>query len=185
MQASSFTLYLLIVGCEVAFWLVLLLALWVRYPLRRPAASRWLLRALPLIDLLLLAFTAWDLRAGTRATFAHGLAAVYVGFTVTFGSVAIRWADAQFAHRFAAGPTPVPMPSHGWALVRLDLLLWLRSIGAWVIALLLISALIGVIDDSSRTQPLQAWYRYGLGSVFFWFIFGPLWSLVFFRRRPR
>ena len=185
MQASSLTLYLLIVGCEAAFWLVLLLALWVRYPLRRPAASRWLLRALPLIDLLLLASTAWDPSAGTRATFAHGLAAVYVGFTITFGSVAIQWADAQFAHRFAAGPTPVPLPSHGWALVHLDLMLWLRSIGAWVIALLLITALIGVIDERSRTQPLEDWFRYGLGSVFFWFIFGPLCSLVFFRRRPR
>ena len=185
MQPRSLTLYLLIVGCEVAFWLVLLLALWVRYPLRREAASRWLLRSLPLIDLLLLAFTAWDLRSGTRATFAHGLAAVYVGFTIMFGSVMIRWADAQFAHRFAAGPAPALVPSHGWALVRMDLVLWLRSIGAWVIALLLIGVLIEAIDDRSRTESLQAWYRYGFGSVFFWFIFGPLWSLVFFRRRPR
>ena len=87
MPAESFVLYLLIVGCEVAFWLVLLLSLSVRYLLRREVLSRWLLRTLPVIDLLLLIFTAWDLNAGSPATLAHGLAAVYVGFTIAFGSV--------------------------------------------------------------------------------------------------
>jgi hypothetical protein len=95
MSGESYVLYALIVGCEVAFWLVLLAALAVRYLLRRDALSRWLLLALPAIDLLLLAFTALDLRAGTTATFAHGLAAAYVGFTVAFGPIAIQWADGK------------------------------------------------------------------------------------------
>ena len=98
MPSSSAHLYWLIVGCEIAFWLLLMLALVVRYVLQRNALSRALLLALPAADLLLLAFTALDLRAGTPATFAHGLATAYVGFTIAFGGVAVRWADRRFAH---------------------------------------------------------------------------------------
>ena len=63
MPTQTLILYLLIVGCEVAFWLVLLLSLVVRYLLHRKAFSRWLLLSLPLVDVLLLVFTALDLSA--------------------------------------------------------------------------------------------------------------------------
>lgn len=182
MPTQSLVLYLLIIGCEIAFWLVLLLSLTVRYLWKREILSRWLLRSLPLIDLLLLLFTAWDLDAGTPATFAHGLAAVYVGFTVAFGSTVIRWADEQFAFRFASGPAPARIPIGGWEVLRLDIGLWLRCIGAWIIALCLIEALTSYVGDDAVTAPLGAWYQYGFGCVFFWFIFGPAWSLVFFQR---
>jgi hypothetical protein len=185
MQTQSLVLYLLIIGCEVGFWLVLLLGLAVRYVLKKEAPSRWLLRSLPLIDVLLLVFTAWDLRAGTPATFAHGLAAAYIGFTIAFGSTVIRWADANFAYRFASGPAPEKAPTRGWKAVRFELELWLRCIGACVIALGLIEALIAYVGNDTVTQPLNAWHRHAFGCVFFWFIFGPLWSLVFFRREAR
>lgn len=175
-------LYLLIVGCEIGFWLVLLLSLVVRYQLRREGASRWLLRSLPAIDLLLLAFTALDLHSGTAATFAHGFAAVYVGFTVAFGAIAIQWADMHFAHRFAGGAVPPPAPT-GWAAVRYELALWLRSIVAWIIALSLLELMIAVLADEAVKAPLRIWHQHALGAVFFWFVFGPLWSLIFFRRR--
>lgn len=182
MHAPSHVLYFLIVGAEIAFWLVLVAGLAVRYLLARDALSRWMLMSLPLIDLLLLAFMAFDLRAGTHATFAHGLAAAYVGFTVAFGAVAIRWADAHFAHRFASGPKPAEAPVRGWGAVRFELDIWLRCIAAWIIALVLIEVLIVSIENEEITQPLRAWYRYGLGSIVVWFVVGPAWSLVFFRR---
>lgn len=182
MPTDAHVLYLLIVACEVGFWVVLLLSLVARYLLRRDALSRWLLLSLPLIDLALLVFAALDLNAGTTATLAHGLAAVYVGFTVMFGSVAVRWADARFAYRFAGGPVPPKAPEEGWKAVRYDVELWLRCIAAWVIALALIAAVIGYLGDSAATQPLRLWFKIGLGGVFFWFVFGPAWSLVFFRR---
>ena len=182
MHAPSPVLYFLIVGAEIAFWLVLLTGLAVRYLLAREALSRWLLVSLPLIDLFLLAFTTADLRGGTPATFAHGLAAAYVGFTVAFGAPVIRWADAHFAYRFAAGPVPIKAPSRGWGAVRFELDMWLRSIAAWIIALVLIEALIVYVDNAEITQPLRAWHRYGLGSIVVWFVVGPAWSLVFFRR---
>src|SRR3954467_9548028 len=140
-------LYWLILGCEVAFWLLLVLALVVRYVLRRKQLSRALLLALPAVDMLLLATTALDLRAGTPATFAHGLATAYVGFTIAFGSVLVGWADQRFAHWFASGPPPVTTPIRGWPAVQHELALWLRSIVAWVITVVLLIALIAYVDD--------------------------------------
>ena len=184
MLTPSLVLYLLIIGCEVAFWLVLLLGLVARYLLHREALSRWFLLSLPVIDILLIVFTALDLRSGTTATTAHGLAAVYVGFTIAFGSIVVRWADMHFAHRFASGPAPAEAPT-GWKAVRFDFELWLRCIAAWIIAFALIEALIAYLGNDAVTQPLHAWHKFGFGCVFFWFIFGPAWSLVFFRREAR
>ena len=185
MATQSLVLYLLILGCEVAFWLILLLSLVARYLLHRRALSRSLLLSLPFVDVLLLAFTALDLRAGTTATVAHGLAAVYVGFTIAFGSVAVRWADAHFAYRFASGAVPAAAPATGWKAVRFDFELWLRSIAGWIVAFALLEALVALVGNDAVTQPLRVWYKFGFGSVFFWFVFGPAWSLVFFRRKAR
>lgn len=184
MSTSSAYLYWLIIGCEAAFWMVLASALAVRYVLKRDRLSRQLLYALPAVDLLLLAFTAMDLRRGVPATFAHGLATAYVGFTIAFGSVLVAWADRRFAQWFANRPAPEMTAVGGWAEVREELGLWLRSIVAWVITLALLSALIAFLDNPSVTQPLHVWFQIALGSVFFWFLFGPVWSLVFFRRPP-
>ncbi len=181
MSNDSTYLYWLIIGCEVAFWVVLGAALVVRYLFRLEAFSRWLLLALPGVDLLLLVLTALDLRDGRPATFAHGLATAYVGFTVAFGSLVVRWADARFAHRFAGGPPPQPPPSRGWAAVRHELLLWLRAIVAWVITLVLLIGLMAYIDDEAATRELRLWFRVAFGSVILWFVFGPVWSLVFSR----
>jgi hypothetical protein len=183
-SGQSTYLYALIIGCEAAFWLVLALALFARYLLRRERLSRFLLFTLPVVDLLLLAFTALDLKSGRPADTAHGLATVYVGFTVAFGGVMVAWADARFAHRFAGGPTPAPAPKHAWPAVRYEFGLWLRSIVAWFIALVLIVGLIAFVNDAAKTKALESWFHIAAGSVFFWFIFGPLWSLVFFKREP-
>ena len=185
MPSESVLLYVLIVSCEIAFWFVLLLSLAVRYVLGRHRLSLWLLMTLPLIDLLLLAFAALDLKSGTTATFAHGLTAAYVGFTVAFGSTVIRWADARFAYRFAAGPKPEPSPTKGWEAVRFDLKLWLRCIVACVITVVLIDAIIAFVANGDVTQPLLAWYKHAFGCVLFWFLFGPVWSLLFSWQRAR
>jgi hypothetical protein len=174
-------LYWLIVGCEAAFWLVLLLGLAARYLLRREGLSRALLFSLPVVDLFLLVFTALDLEAGTVATSAHGLATAYVGFTVAFGAVVIRWADQRFAHRFAAGPPPVKPPAHGWPAVRYEFSLWFLCILAWVIAVALLFGLIAFVGNETTTQPLRRWFGIAFFSTVLWFVFGPLWRLVFFR----
>ena len=73
MPSEPYLLYVLIVACEIGFWVILLLGLACRYLLRWEQLSRALLLGLPIIDALLLVFTAIDLRNGATATFAHGL----------------------------------------------------------------------------------------------------------------
>lgn len=180
---QAMLLYAAIIGCEIGFWLVLLAALVVRYLARNDGLSRLLLVALPLIDLALLGFTAPDLRRGTEATFAHGLAAAYVGFTVAFGHLAVKWADAHFAHRFAGGPMPPQAPTRGWAAVRYDLVLWVRCVVACVITVVLIEAL-RALASASQTTALLAWHKHAFGCVVLWFLFGPVWALATAWRRP-
>ena len=184
MPAQTHLLYVLIVACEVAFWVLLLLALVARYVFRKGLLSHGLLLSLPLIDVLLLVFTAQDLRNGSSATFAHGLAAAYVGFTVAFGGLAVKWADLRFAHRFAGGPPPPEAPSRGWEVIRYDFNLWLRCILACFITVALVEALIRFAGNDATTRPLLLWREHAFACVVLWFVFGPAWSLASAWRRP-
>ncbi len=183
MTSQDIVLYAAIVGCEIGFWLVLLAALATRYVAKKSSLSKWLLLSLPLIDLALLGFTVLDLRRGAVATFAHGLAAAYVGFTVAFGHIAVRWADAHFAHRFAGGPPLPKAPTLGWAAVQYDLVLWVRCIAACLLTVGLVEVLRSLVGES-QTIALLEWQKYAFGCVFFWFLFGPLWALATAWRRP-
>jgi len=122
------------------------------------------------------------LKVSCEATFAHGLATAYVGFTAAFGPVLIEWADRHFACRFANGPSPRKTLARGWAAVREELVLWFRCIADWAITALLLGGLIAFIDDAAATRELQEWFRIAFASVGVWFLFGPVWRLVFFRR---
>ena len=90
-------------------------------------------------------------------------------------------ADQRFAHRFAAGPPPVKPPDAGWAAVRYEFALWGRCLIAAAITVALIAALIAFVGDPAATQALQEWYRIASGCVILWFVFGPAWSMVFFK----
>lgn len=177
-------LYALIVGCEAAFWVALFAGLAFRYLLHWRRVSWCLLLCVPLIDVALLAFTVLDLRGGASATFAHGLATAYVGFTVAFGPITISWADQRFAHRFGDGPPPLKPPSRGWASVLHEMKLWARCLVAVCITYILLVAVIEFVGQPSRTEALHEWFRIPLGTAVLWFIFGPLWSLMFFKREP-
>lgn len=181
MAQHSVYLYGLIIGCEAAFWVLLVLALAARYLWKLDRLSRALLLSLPVVDVLLLIFTALDLRSGTVATHAHGLATAYVGFTIAFGSVAVKWADQRFAHRFANGPPPVRAPSRGMPALRYELALWLRCIVAWAITAALLIALIAVVDNEAITEGLHGWFGIAVISTIAWFLFGPVWSLFYLR----
>src|SRR5699024_2707238 len=51
-----------IIGCEIAFWVIVAAGLALRYPARRPRAATLVLLTVPLVDLVLLAAVALDLR---------------------------------------------------------------------------------------------------------------------------
>ncbi|WP_433610392.1 hypothetical protein [Prescottella agglutinans] len=149
----------LIVVCEILFWVFLGGGLVARYLLRRPALGTALLVGAPLVDVVLLVATTVDLRSGGVASWSHGLAAAYIGFSVAFGHSIIRWADARFAHRFAGGPAPVKPPRHGTARAAREWREFGKAVVAWAIACGLLVAAIAMVDDPSRTEALSNWIR--------------------------
>ncbi|UCM90533.1 hypothetical protein [Streptomyces marincola] len=146
-----------IVAAEIGFWLVLGAGLAVRYALRRPRLGGALLLCVPLIDVLLLTATALDLRRGAEPSGAHGLAALYLGFTVAYGHYLVRWADGHAAHRLAGGPRPPKPPRYGTARAVHEWRLWAMTLVAAAISLAVLQGMIWVVGDAERDDPLRAW----------------------------
>jgi len=137
-----------------------------------------------MIDVALLVATTMDLSRGANATFVHGLAAAYIGFSIAFGGVSIRWADSWFAHKFADGEALANAPTHGWELIRYELIWWLRCVLAVAVTQFLVFLAIIYIDDPIRSEELNLWFTLPLATVALWFIFGPLWVLLFNHSPP-
>lgn len=89
-----------IVVAEVLFWVLLVAGLLTRYALRAPRVGAALLIATPIVDLVLLALTYIDLSSTNSSNFAHGLSALYIGYSITLGPRIIRAMDIRFARRF-------------------------------------------------------------------------------------
>ncbi|MEU1309599.1 hypothetical protein ABZ419_11990 [Streptomyces cinnamoneus] len=147
----------LIVVCEVGFWVLLAGGLSLRYLARMPRAGIAVLLMEPVLELVLLIATAVDLRNGATADWKHGLAAVYLGFSVGLGHSTIKWADQRFAHRFAGGPPPVKPPKYGTARAVHE---W-KTAGKWVLAAVvamgLLQAAIMYIGTSGDVSSLRMW----------------------------
>ncbi|MGW1075221.1 hypothetical protein [Streptomyces sp. NPDC002537] len=147
----------LILVCEVGFWVLLAGGLSLRYLARKPRAGVAVLLLEPVLELVLLIATAVDLRNGAQADWKHGLAAVYLGFSVGLGHSTIRWADQRFAHRFAGGPPPVKRPEYGRARTVHE---W-RAAGRWCLAAAvaagLLQAAVWYVGDSGDVSSLRAW----------------------------
>ncbi|MEU6669856.1 hypothetical protein [Streptomyces sp. NPDC046727] len=147
----------LIIACEVAFWVLLAAGLAFRYALRMPRTGLALLLCEPLLEVVLFAVTAIDLKNGAEPDWRHGLAAVYIGFTVGLGHSTIKWADARVAHRFAGGPPPVRPPKYGTARAVHE---W-KVAGRWILASLvacaLLQAAVWYVGGDGDTGSLRAW----------------------------
>jgi hypothetical protein len=175
---------LVMIGCEVGFWVFLLGGLAVRYLLGLRRLGAALLVGVPLVDLVLLVVTALDLRAGATARWEHGLAAVYLGTSVAYGHQMITWADRKFARRFAAQPAPVPdQPRFGAAHARRERRGWLRHALAWAVGCGLLLAAIAVVGTPARTAALWGWigkWTLVLGVDFLWSFSYTVWP-----RKPK
>lgn len=143
-----------IVACEVAFWVFIVLGLSARYLLRLRRTGAVLLALSPVTDLVLLTATALDLAGGGTATTAHGLAALYLGFSVAFGHAMIRWADVRFAHRFAGGPAPLRLAGREYTKACWRDLL--RTILGAAVAAAVIGLLALVAGDVQRSAALTS-----------------------------
>lgn len=96
---------------EIGFWVLILGGLLARYLLRWRRTGAVLLASTAVVDIGVLVATMIDLAGGGKATAVHGIAAVYLGFSVAFGPRLVRWADQRFAHRFAGRPPRTNRPS--------------------------------------------------------------------------
>ncbi|MGM7679686.1 hypothetical protein [Microbacterium sp. A94] len=165
-----------ILACEIGFWVVLFGGLAARYLLRMKRLSTLLLLCVPLLDIALLSLIAWDLTvAGATADFAHGLGAVYLGFTVAFGHRVIHSVDVWFAHRFANGPAPTKLPARGRARVLHEWKDWGRMVLCAVIATVVLGGISWIVADPTRTAELTSWiWRVWLVTGV-WFIGWPVW----------
>lgn len=144
----------LIIACEIGFWILVFLGLATRYILKKKRMGAFLLLLTPIVDMILLITTVIDLRGGAEASSLHGLAAVYIGISLSFGPKMIRWADERFAHRFANGPSPLKPPKYGRKNARHERKGWYAHLRAWIIGSLLLYFMTVLIGDSNRTMSL-------------------------------
>ncbi|MFI6879696.1 hypothetical protein ACIBL6_40275 [Streptomyces sp. NPDC050400] len=148
----------LIVICEVAFWVLLAAGLALRYWAKMPRTGVAVLLCEPLLEVLLFVVTAIDLKNGAEPDWKHGLAAVYIGYSIALGHYTIKWVDVRVAHRWAGGPPPttprygVPRAIHEWKLAA-------RWIVASVIALGLLQGAIWYVGGDGSTSSLVAWQQ--------------------------
>ncbi|CAM5677454.1 hypothetical protein [Streptomyces aurantiogriseus] len=146
----------LIVACEVGFWVLLALGLAVRYLLEWRRTSVVLLLCEPVLELVLFAATAVDLKNGAEPGWEHGLAALYIGYTVAYGRYTIRWLDGHAAHRLAGAPPPPKPPRYGMARARHEGGLWLRTVLAAAVACGLLQAAVWYVGDSGDISSLRS-----------------------------
>ncbi|SIT87416.1 hypothetical protein [Edaphobacillus lindanitolerans] len=144
----------LIIGVEIGFWVFIAAGLTVRYLFGKERAGFLLLAMTPVLDLILLIATTYDLLNGATATQAHGIAAIYLGVSLAYGRRMIRWADERFRHYIVReGPRPAKL--YGYAHARDSLKGSLLHVLAWMIGGGYLIAIIFLVDDAARTEALQ------------------------------
>ncbi|MFI5983220.1 hypothetical protein ACIBEA_20385 [Streptomyces sp. NPDC051555] len=146
----------LVIACEIGFWVLLAAGLALRYVAKMPRLGAAVLLCEPLLELVLLVATVVDLGRGGEPSWSHGLAALYIGYTVGFGHYTVKWLDGHAAHRFGGGPKP-PGPGYGRARARHEWKLWLRTLVAAAVALGLLQLGVWYVGDAAAAEPLRGW----------------------------
>ncbi|MFF6877935.1 hypothetical protein ACFY9S_21845 [Streptomyces sp. NPDC012474] len=147
----------LIAACEIGFWVLLTAGLSVRYLLRMPRTGLALLLCEPLLEVVLLVATALDLKNGAEPNWTHGLAALYIGYTIGHGHRTVKWLDGHAAHRLGGAPKPIGPPRYGMARARHEGKVWLGTLVGAVVATVLLQLAIWYVDDPSRVTSLESW----------------------------
>ncbi|MEG7333993.1 hypothetical protein [Bacillus sp. 0102A] len=144
----------MIVFCEIAFWVVIVLGLAARYLFKQHRLGLLFLALTPVIDLILLAATGVDLYRGATATAAHGIAAVYIGISIAFGKQMIQWADERFQY-YVAKQGSKPLKRYGMDHAKHYAKGWIRHVLAYLIGAGLLGGMIYFINDTARTEALS------------------------------
>ncbi|WP_426366165.1 hypothetical protein [Streptomyces sp. E-08] len=147
----------LIVLCEVGFWVLLAAGLAARYLLKMPRTGMALLLCEPLLEVVLLVVTAIDLRNGADPSWTHGLAALYIGYTVGHGHRTVKWLDGHAAHRLGGAPPPPKPPKYGMARARHEGAIWLGTLVGGAVATALLLLAMWYVGDGGNTDSLRSW----------------------------
>ena len=144
----------LIIAVEIGFWVFIAAGLVTRYLLGRKRLGLLLLAMTPVLDLTLLIATTYDILANdATATAAHGIAAIYLGVSLTFGKRMIRWADERFRyHIMKKGPKPVKR--YGYDHARHELSGSLLHVLAWMLGGGYLYLLIYLAGNAHQTEAL-------------------------------
>lgn len=150
----------MIVACEIGFWVVIALGLITRYVLKKNMLGLFFLALTPVIDIILLITTSYDLYRGAVATNAHAIAAIYLGVSIVCGKSMIKWADERFRYYITKeGPKPIKLFGMKHSLHYLKG--WGKHVLSYLIGGGLLIGVIYLINDSSRTEALlnmlKAW----------------------------
>ncbi|MGW7077667.1 hypothetical protein ACWGH2_23190 [Streptomyces sp. NPDC054871] len=148
----------LIIMCEVGFWVLLAGGLALRYWAKMPRASVAVLLCEPILEVVLFVVTAIDLKNGAEPDWKHGLAAVYIGYSIALGHYTIKWVDVRVAHRFAGGPPP-STPKYGMARALHEWKLAARWILAGLIAMALLQGAVWYVGGDGDVGSLRMWQQ--------------------------
>ncbi|MFD2445407.1 hypothetical protein ACFSO7_15690 [Bacillus sp. CGMCC 1.16607] len=148
------TIAWMIVACEIAFWIVIILGLVLRYIFKLNKLGIIFLALTPVIDLILLAITSIDLYRGSTATQAHAIAAVYIGVSIAFGKSMIDWADERFQY-YVTKQGPKPTKRFGMEYAIHYMKGWGRHLIAYLIGAGLLAGTVYFINDPFRTEALS------------------------------
>ncbi|MFD6910210.1 hypothetical protein [Streptomyces virginiae] len=128
----------------------------LRYLAKMPRLGAAFLLCEPLMELVLLVVTTLDLKNGAEPDWKHGLAALYIGYTVAYGHYTIKWLDGHAAYRLAGGPKPAGA-GYGKERARHEWKLWIRTVIAAAVALTLLQLAIWYVGDAGDVSSLQGW----------------------------
>ncbi|WP_186576982.1 hypothetical protein [Aquibacillus kalidii] len=143
----------MIVTCEVLFWVVILLGLTVRYVFHNQRVGFLLLALTPLIDLVLIMITGMDLYNGATATVAHGLAAVYIAISISFGKSMIKWMDERFQY-YILKSSLKPLKRTGIDFAKHYATGFFKHVLAYIIGAIILLVTIYFVNDPVRTEKL-------------------------------
>jgi|SRR5690625_266357 len=149
----------LIIACEISFWGFALSGLTARYLWKKKKLSVFLLICSPIVDFLLLIVTVYDLKNGAVATTVHGVAAVYIGVSVAFGKMMIKWADGIFNYRYGDGNKPMKI-TYGKIHAKNRRRAWYRHLLAWSIGGGILIGIMLYMNNFSQTELLFNTFRY-------------------------
>jgi hypothetical protein len=142
-----------IIACEIGFWVFIIAGLFARYVFKQQKLGIYLLAMSPIVDLVLLIATSFDLYRGATTTIAHGVAAVYIGVSIAFGKSMIRWADERFQY-YVAKTGPKPVKRYGLDYAKHYFKGWIRHVLSYMIGCGMIGMIDWLIDDIERTAAL-------------------------------